>query len=122
VTDFSFGKRRRLLTPGDYQQVFQAAALKVSSKDVLILARSNAGDSARLGLVIAKKHVRRANQRNRIKRIIRETFRHQPQLAGLDIVVLARGGLDRHDNRELHQLLQQLWQQLLRKHQRRSAE
>lgn len=117
-SDRSFGKQRRLLTPRDFRQVFQTAAIKVSSKDLLILARVNPGSTARLGLVIAKKHVRRANQRNRIKRVIRESFRHQQLLAGLDLVVLARGALDLRTNEELFQLLTQLWQQLQRKHQR----
>jgi ribonuclease P protein component len=118
VNDLSFGKQHRLLTPEDFRQVFQGAALKVSCKELLVLARASGRDEARLGLVIAKKHVRRANQRNRIKRIIRETFRHRRQLAGLDIVVLARSGADQQDNAALHRQLQQLWQQLERKHQR----
>lgn len=117
-SDLSFGKQRRLLTPSDYRQVFQTATYKVSSKDMLILARINQSSDARLGLVIAKKHVRRANQRNRIKRIIRESFRHQRLFTGLDLVVLARGALDQRDNEALFQLLAQLWQQLQRKHQR----
>jgi ribonuclease P protein component len=121
VNEFSFSKQQRLLTPEDFRQVFQGAALKVSSKELLFLARGNGRSVARLGLVIAKKHVRRAHQRNRIKRIIRETFRHRQQLVGLDIVVLARGGLDQQDNAALHLQLQQLWQQLERKH-RRSAD
>ncbi len=117
-SDLSFGKQRRLLTPRDFRQVFQTATLKVSSKDLLILARINQSPVARLGLVIAKKHVRRANQRNRIKRVIRESFRQQRLFTGLDLVVLARGPLDQRDNEELFQLLAQLWQQLQRKHQR----
>lgn len=120
-SDCSFGKQRRLLTPSDFKQVFQTAALKVSSKDLLILARDNRLPVARLGLVIAKKHVRRANQRNRIKRVIRDSFRHQRLFTGLDLVVLARGALDQRSNEELFQLLAQLWQQLQRKHQRRPA-
>ena len=117
-SDCSFGKQRRLLTPHDYRQVFQSATFKVSSRDLLVLARINQGSTARLGLVIAKKHVRRANQRNRIKRVIRESFRQQQYIAGLDLVVLARGALDQRSNEELFQLLTQLWQQLQRKHQR----
>ncbi len=120
-SDFSFGKQRRLLTPRDYRQVFQSTTLKVSSRDLLILARTNPDGPARIGLVIAKKHVRRAHERNRIKRIIRESFRQQRLISGLDLVVLARGALDRSTNDELFQLLAQLWQQLQRKHQRRPS-
>ncbi len=127
MAEFSYPKSLRLLTPRDFKQVFDAAALKVSTKEVLILARLNQLDHARLGLVIAKKHVRRANARNRIKRVIRETFRLEQHLfgapaAGVDIVILARAGMDRLDNEVLHQQLPSLWRQLQRKANRPKVE
>jgi ribonuclease P protein component len=46
------------------------------------------GDSARLGLIIGKRQAKRAVDRNRIKRILRETFRtHYDVLPPFDIVV-----------------------------------
>lgn len=92
---------------------------------MLILARPNELDYPRLGLVIAKKHVRRANQRNRIKRVTRESFRLQLPADsgfGVDVIVLARGGLDRLDNPALHELLNQLWRQLQRKARKQTTE
>jgi ribonuclease P protein component len=120
VAEFSFSKSLRLLTPRDFKQVFDAAPLKVSTREVLILARVNQLDHPRLGLVIAKKNVRRAVARNRIKRVIRETFRHEQYLfagpgAGLDVVILARGGIERLDKSALHEQLTPLWRQLQRK-------
>ena len=115
ASGFRFARSSRLLTPADFKPVFDAAALKISSKEVLILARSNRHPNPRLGLVIAKKHVRQANQRNRVKRILRESFRHQPNLGGWDIVVLARGGIAEFDNPALRLQLDQLWQQFARK-------
>ncbi len=51
----------------------------------------NAGSPARLGLAIAKKRAKRALDRNRIKRIARETFRHNlAPLEGVEIVVMNR--------------------------------
>ena len=127
MAEFSLPKSLRLLTPRDFKQVFDAAALKVSNKEVLILARVNQLNHARLGLVIAKKNVRRATARNRIKRIIRETFRLQQHLftgpaAGLDVVILARGGMDRLDNATLHAQLPSLWRQLQRKASRQKVD
>lgn len=127
MATFKFTKATRLLTPFDYKQVFAAAALRVSTKELLILARSNQLDHARLGVVVAKKNVRQANQRNRIKRITRETFRHQQhQLVdpsgGIDAIVLARNGLGLLDNAALHKLLDQLWRQLQRKANKQAAE
>lgn len=115
ATACGFAKAARLLTPADFKRVFDAAALKISCKEILILARANAGDRPRLGLVVAKKHVRLAHQRNRVKRIARESFRHQPQLGGWDVVVLARGGIAALDNPALRGQFDQLWQQLRRK-------
>ena len=47
---------------------------------------------ARLGLSVAKKEVSKAVKRNRLKRLIRESFRvRYTTLIGLDVVVVARG-------------------------------
>lgn len=114
---FTFGKSLRLLNARDYRGVFDNAQLKISHQRLLILARSNSSKTPRLGLVIAKKNIRLAVQRNRIKRILRESFRlRQETLIGLDIVVLARRGLDDLDNQQLHQLFLQQWQRLEKKH------
>jgi ribonuclease P protein component len=116
MLNFSFDKSLRLLDAQSYKAVFDDAKLKVSKQQVLYLARKNGTTSPRLGLVIAKKNVRHAVQRNRIKRILRESFRlQQHRLGGIDSVVLARRGLDQLDNADLRALFNQLWQQLYEK-------
>lgn len=71
--------------------VFEKAEIKVNSPFFLILARSNSLYQARLGLIVAKKNLRKACDRNRVKRISREFFRlHQLQMQGLDWVILTR--------------------------------
>jgi ribonuclease P protein component len=53
-----------------------------------LYGRPNAVGLARIALVVPKKLVPRAVDRNRIRRIARETFRlRQEQLVGLDLVV-----------------------------------
>lgn len=80
-----------------------------------VLARSNSGGRARLGLAISRKHARRAVDRNRIKRITRESFRHHLALLhGLDIVVLARDGIAGKNNEELRAALGAHWNKLAR--------
>ena len=82
---------------------------------MLMLARHNGQPNARLGLVIAKKNVRRAVDRNKIKRIARESFRHhRADLDNLDIIVLARKGLGELDNTTLHLLFTDMWRRLSR--------
>jgi ribonuclease P protein component len=121
VADYKFGKSLRLLNAADYKAVFDDAQFKVSKQQVLLLARANGLDHPRVGLVIAKKNVRLAAQRNRIKRIIREQIRlQQHQLSAIDVIVLARRGLDQLDNIALHQMFDQLLKQLDKKARRYS--
>jgi len=116
VASFAFPKSHRLLTSGDFQAVFADAPVRASHKHFLILARPTDNPHSRLGLVIAKKHIRLASRRNRIKRLIRETFRHQqPTLGGIDVIVLARKGMDELDNPQLIAQLNGQWQRIARK-------
>jgi ribonuclease P protein component len=113
VSAFSYSKEDRLLDAGAYRQVFDQVDAKVSHKNLLLLATKNNLKHDRLGLIIAKKHVRLAVQRNRIKRVIREVFRNHPsQSPGLDIIVLARKGADQLDNASLSSILRLQWQKL----------
>jgi ribonuclease P protein component len=122
LTSNGFGRNLRLLTAPDYQAVFSQAEFKVSRPQLLILAIRHGNVNPRLGLVIAKKNIRLAVQRNRVKRLIRESFRHhQHLLTGLDIVILARKGLDAADNAATTQLLETLWQDLVRRHKRQAT-
>lgn len=76
-----------------------------------VLCRANEGHEARLGLAIAKKHCRLATGRNRLKRVVRESFRrHKAELAGLDIVVLNRPAAAQADNEQLFKCLEIHWQ------------
>lgn len=111
-----FGRTRRLLNAKDYQAVFDQVDWKASSRVILCLAKGNGLDHPRLGLVIAKKNVKLAVQRNRIKRIIRESFRlHQHQLPCADMIFLARSNLDQLSSQQIHAQVQECWQRLIKK-------
>ena len=68
---------------------------------------------ARLGLAIARKQVRRAVDRNRLKRIARECFRHQAEaLQGIDLVVMARAEAATADKSRLRDSLERLMRRI----------
>lgn len=112
---YAFPRSSRLLTPRDYSVVFSDVQLRVPHKHFLILATPNSLGHARVGLVFSKKNLKHAVQRNRVKRLVRDTFRHRTDMPALDIVVLSRQGLAGIENRELHPMLNDLWQRLIRK-------
>ena len=118
--NLAFGREKRLLTPQQFKAVFDSSSYKVPSKNVLLLAREKQLEHPRLGLVIGKKSVKLAVERNRIKRQIRESFRHnQDILNGVDIVIVARRGIADLSNIELRQQFDKMWKRLAR--QRQSA-
>jgi len=117
----AFPRPARLLTPADYHRVF-AKGRRFNSPHLQLIARIRESDSsdggvvrglvsARLGLTVAKRVAKRAVDRNRIKRIARDSFRHhREQLAGLDLVLVARGGVTDLQRGALREALESLWQ------------
>jgi len=119
MADASFPRQLRLLNARHYKAVFDDAPYRVSCPELLFLAKPNGLDHPRLGIVVSKKNCRRATQRNRIKRLIRESFRcQQARLSGIDVIVLARRGAADLDNKAVTELLAKLWNRLLKRAQR----
>ena len=96
----------RLLKPAQFEQVF-AENERARTDTLLVMVRPNTLGRARLGMVIAKRVLPRAVDRNRIKRCIRETFRLQRQnLPGCDFVVrLLSRPEARNETRDLARML-----------------
>lgn len=108
-----FPRQHRLLSSDDFQQVFKRTQYRSVDQRLTVLARQNGLGHARLGLAITKRIIRKAVGRNRVKRLVRESFRqHQQELAGLDIVVLGRDGAPQASNSELTAALQSHWQRV----------
>ncbi len=114
-TGFSFPAQLRLKKPTDYKNVF-ALPVKSSNQYFTLLAVKNPLGHPRLGLAIAKKNIKRAVDRNKIKRIARESFRlQQHTLIALDIVVLARREAATACSGVLRNSLEKLLLQLVRR-------
>ena len=106
----SFAKGSRLLNPDDYKGVFDHTHFKVSCRYFLILARYSHQPKTRLGLIVAKKHIRSAVQRNRLKRLARNSFRTlDPLPHHLDLIVLVRRDAGKINNQQVFDSLTTLW-------------
>ncbi|PCI48280.1 MAG: ribonuclease P protein component [Moraxellaceae bacterium] len=121
---FGFSKQLRLNTPKDYQRVFNDVQLKSGEKAFLCLAKANDLAYPRLGLIAPKKHLKLAVDRNRVKRIVRDSFRlNQHDLVGLDIVVLVRSKyLKELSSQRQLALLEGHWSRLISKFSQRELE
>lgn len=108
-----FTRRARLTRPIEFQRVFRESA-RSSNGSLTVLAAPNDLGYPRLGLAISRRFVKTAVARNHIKRVIRESFRlNQERLSGIDIVVLARDGVDRLSAPELRAALDRHWTNLI---------
>jgi len=111
---YFFPRTHRLTCEHEFKRVF-ATSLKSVDAFFTVLAARNEFDHARLGMVVSKKKVGNAVQRNRIKRIIRESFRlRQFPLLHLDLVVIARNGIAEQSNPILFSALSLHWRRLQR--------
>lgn len=111
---FRFSRKQRLLTPKEYKSVFENPLGRFKSQHFLLLVKRNQLESARLGTVIAKKQIKKAHDRNTIKRLVRESFRlRQHELRGIDIVFLAYRSLESLNNVEISKCLDEYWLKLM---------
>ena len=112
--DERFGHACRLCKTDEYSSVF---AFRRACKGRLLIVhyRPNDRNTARLGVVVAKKLAKRANVRNLVKRIARETFRrHREALPAMDLVVRLHAPVAKATRAEMNLDLLALLQRLPR--------
>lgn len=96
-----------------------AGAGKTTTPCFTLLYRPSTTPTARLGVIVSRKCSRRAVARNRIKRLVRESFRHRrATLPPVDIVVLARALAVQRENAALYDELAGAWEKIIRRTQR----
>lgn len=106
----TFSPKKRLLSSSYFNRVFEKPNTRVSGKNLVLLARMNNVSHARIGFIIAKKNIKAAVHRNRVKRILRESFRtNQNLLSNQDIIIIARQGLGDIGNLEIAEYMASLW-------------
>lgn len=108
-----FTKQHRLSGRSEFETVMKAPLHRLSTDVFLLLAQANVLTHGRLGMIVAKKSVKRATRRNWVKRQCREYFRCQQYKIGhFDIVILARKGIADLSHDELTQRLDAVWKKL----------
>jgi ribonuclease P protein component len=107
-------KHAKLLKADEFDRVFKQS-VRSSDQYFTVLARPSERAYPRLGLAISKKRVRLAVGRNRLKRLIRETFRLSERSTCADYVVMAGSKAAKASNTELLIALEKHWKILKEK-------
>jgi ribonuclease P protein component len=108
----------RLTEKRAFREIFEEPCV-VSDPFFKIMARLNGQNYPRLGLAVSRKVDRRAVQRNRLKRLTRESFRLQiaanPELPAANYLVLPRAQAVTISHAEVFERLARLWNNVNRK-------
>jgi ribonuclease P protein component len=98
----------RLLKTDEFSSVF-AFRRSLRGRFYTLYYRPNELNTARLGITVAKKLVKRANRRNLLKRIAREIFRRQREsLPSCDVVIRLHAPVETARRVELNMDVKQL--------------
>lgn len=93
----------------DFDNVFEKGQ-RSADRFFTILFQSTALPHPRLGFAISRQKVRRAVGRNRLRRLVRESFRKRAaSLPAVDLVVLARDAAKSAPNVEIVSSLDKHW-------------
>lgn len=108
-TRYLFPAQRRLRLKSDFEKV-HGQGRRVADSFFSMTVRPNDEGAPRLGLAVATRTAGNSVARNRVRRIVKESFRlHQHELPGVDIVVAARARVKDAAAADLRGSLAALW-------------
>lgn len=113
--EFYFSRNMKLINADQYKNVFNHPQ-RFGNKSLTVLVKQNSLQHPRLGLAISKKCAKNATDRNRIKRIFRESFRlHQNVLPSVDIIAMCKPNILLLTNQEIQSQIEFQWRLMQKK-------
>ncbi len=102
----------RLLKPSDFAAL-RGKSRRIGSSHFAAEVAPSKHPACRLGQAVSRRVSKRAVDRNRIKRVVRESYRAiRADLPPFDILLIARSSAAGQDNASLRADLTRLWQKL----------
>ena len=112
---FGLNREQRIKTPSDFQHVYRSKQWGGVKHFTFNVLASDEDKLNKLGVTVSKKVSRRAVDRNRLKRVMREFFRHrQHELSGVSLVLTAKPSSKLLSNDECVESLEELWLKVLK--------
>ena len=111
----SFPRQLRLTKADEFRRVFNKN-IRLGDSGITLLVSAHISDNPRIGFAIAKKQIKKAVQRNGLKRIFRESFRkNQHRLPPRDLVVMVRKEILLNDSIQLNASLDKHWDSIIKR-------
>lgn len=112
MTNFSLPKEVRLRKRVEFLKLSQHGR-KIRNSHFIAAVSKGTGKNNRIGITVSKK-VGNAVARNRIKRLVREYFRHRKDfISGTnDISIIGRKGLTTLSNKQINEKLNKLFEKI----------
>ena len=109
---YSLPRTARLLKAGDFAAL-RGKSKRISARHFLAEFSPNEQPTCRLGQAVSRRVSKRAVDRNRIKRLVRESYRHvRSELPCVDILMIARSSAVDTASADLREDLANLWKKL----------
>ncbi|WP_343192183.1 ribonuclease P protein component [Buchnera aphidicola (Formosaphis micheliae)] len=112
---FFFTEEFRLSKAVHFNFVF-TKPFRVKISEIILLGRYNSLKNSRIGISISKKNIKYAHERNRLKRVIRETFRvSKCRMIGIDFIIIVTKNAVKINSSIFREKLNRLWLNVFKK-------
>ncbi|MEX0899044.1 MAG: ribonuclease P protein component [Steroidobacteraceae bacterium] len=103
---------QKLHTAAEFERARKGRERHADAFFVIQCTKNDAGQ-ARLGMAVGARAAGNAVNRNRLRRLIRESFRmHRQEMPAVDVLVTARAAASAAQNREIFASLDNLWREI----------
>jgi len=116
INDQTLLKNNRLLKPSEFQNIYKSGQW-VANRELVVNFKPKNTQLPKLGITVSKKVSKRAVDRNRIKRQIREWFRkNKSTYATFDLIITAKPVANSKTNQEIQYSLEDIWRKVQKKY------
>lgn len=100
IVNAKYSRSSRISGAKDFKRLFKRAS-RIRGHNLTLLYHPNDLQHGRLGFAVSNKHAGSVVQKNKVKRHVREYFRHYFNSMPLDLVVISKPGIGHISSKEI---------------------